>query len=120
MCVDYRERIQGQGLQMHGTMRILTLLLSVLCYCFISSPAYRDGAREESCYNHSIVHERAFINTCGAGCRFFLTVKEVVNETTLELGDETASYECGKVYGSKWISIQPTDSDSYLWLYLLI
>ena len=71
--------------------------------------AYRDGARENSCYDHSIEH--------GAGtetfpcdppparepCPFFLRIREVVNEATLELGNETDTYQCGRIYGSKRI-----------------
>ena len=34
-------------------------------------------------------------------CRYFLVIKEVVDEATLELGNETNSYECGKIYGSE-------------------
>ena len=85
------------------TMLPFTSLVIGLICTLSYSPClgYRDGAREESCYDHSVVHERAFVNDCGEGCRFFLIVKEVVNETTLELGNETASYECGKIYGSK-------------------
>ena len=65
--------------------------------------AYRDGARENSCYDHRIDH--------GAGteafpcdppsCSYFLRIREVVNEATLELGNETDTYECGRIYGSK-------------------
>ena len=78
----------------------LTVLSSL---CFISPcHAYRDGAREESCYDHNVTHVGAFKFNCGTDCRYFLNVKEVVDETTLELGNETSSYECGKIYGSKW------------------
>ena len=74
----------------------------VLLTVFTFAHAYRDGAREESCYDHNVDHVGAFKTNCGDGCRYFLNVKEVMNETTLELGNETSSYECGKIYGSKW------------------
>ena len=79
----------------------LIICLSCIIICFSPSLGYRDGAREESCYNHSVVHDNAFSTNCGEGCRYFLTVKQVVNDSTLELGNETDSYECGKIYGSK-------------------
>ena len=91
----------------------MTALIVISGLVLITScHAYRDGAREESCYNHSIEHVGAFVRECDEGCRYFLIVKEVVNEATLELGNVTTSYECGKVYGSKWISIQSILSDS--------
>ena len=81
---------------------VLCIMRAVICVF-----AYRDGARENSCYDHSIDH--------GAGtetfpcdppparepCPFFLRIREVMNETTLELGGETDVYQCGRIYGSK-------------------
>ena len=79
----------------------LLMALFFMSFYVIASRAHRDGAREESCYDHNVTHVGAFKTNCGADCRYFLNVKEVVNETTLELGNITSSYECGKIYGSK-------------------
>ena len=81
------------------------ILLSILAItCMTPSYAYRDGAREESCYDHLVNHTGAIGLDCIVGtpnCRYFLVIKEVVNETTLELGNETDTYECGRIYGSE-------------------
>ena len=88
-------------------MKYLIVVSLLLCIVPTKLFAYRDGAREDSCYDHSIEH--------GAGtetfpcdppparepCPFFLRIKEVVNEATLELGNETSTYQCGRIYGSK-------------------
>ena len=84
-------------------MECLMVISILLCTIPTSLLAYRDGARENSCYDHSIEH--------GAGiepyecnpplCSYFLRIREVVNEATLELGNETDTYECGRIYGSK-------------------
>ena len=82
----------------------LIVLLFLLCEVSPLVLAYRDGARENSCYDHSIDH--------GAGtetfdcepsqCPFFLRIREVVDEATLELGNETTNtYQCGRIYGSE-------------------
>ena len=83
-------------------LQLTSFIIGLVCTLpYLPCLGYRDGAREESCYNHSVVHDNAFVRNCSDGCRYFLIVKEVVNETTLELGNETTSYECGKIYGSK-------------------
>jgi hypothetical protein len=53
--------------------------------------AYRDGARENSCYDHSIDHGAGTVAfPCSVGgpqpCRFFLMIREVTDEATLQLG----------------------------------
>ena len=68
--------------------------------------AYRDGARENSCYDHAIIHgDGTDIVPCivNSGCPYFLNIRAVIDEDTLELGDEMLvnAYECGKIYGSK-------------------
>ena len=80
------------------------LLCRVLC-AIVCVFAYRDGARENSCYDHSIVHGPGTeVFQCDPpSCSFFLRIREVVDETTLELGNETNAYQCGRVYGSKLI-----------------
>ena len=81
----------------------LLIAASILCIAPNHLSAYCDGARANSCYDHAIDHgastEVAF---CRNGCPYFLNIKEVIDEDTLELGDETVNtYQCGKIYGSK-------------------
>ena len=65
--------------------------------------AYRDGARENSCYDHAIDHGAGtdIFSCVPPSCPFFLRIKEVVNNDTLELGNVTDTYQCGRTYGSK-------------------
>ena len=65
--------------------------------------AYRDGARENSCYNHAIDHGPGtdMFPCVSPSCPFFLRIREVVNKNTLELGSEIDTYQCGELYGSK-------------------
>jgi hypothetical protein len=87
-------------------MMKLSVLLFLLCE---ASPlfAYRDGARENSCYDHSIDHGEGIVPfSCSVGgpqpCRFFLRIREVTDEATLQLGNETDTYQCERIYGSKY------------------
>ena len=84
-------------------MMFLAVIFLITVTFFTPSFGYRDGAREESCYNHTVNHEgEVFVQDCvPSSCRYFLVIKEVVNETTLELGNEIDTYECGKIYGSE-------------------
>ena len=79
---------------------VYLLFLEIKFSCVYS---YRDGARENSCFNHTIDHGTgSFLLECTPpGCRYFLIIKEVVNEATLELGNQTEYYECGKIYGGE-------------------
>ena len=83
--------------------------LSILCLLFVCVSSYRDGARENSCYDHSIIHENSEIVSCVPPpardpCPYFLNIREVVEEDTLTLGNDTVTdYQCGKTYGSKHI-----------------
>jgi hypothetical protein len=88
-------------------MRCLIAVSLLLCTFPTNSFAYRDGARENSCYDHSIDHGAgtvAFPCTVGgpSPCRFFLRIREVTDEATLQLGNETDTYQCGRIYGSKY------------------
>ena len=95
------------------TMKYMMFLQALLLFTvvfFTPSFGYRDGATEESCYDHLVNHTGAFVVDCirdlpvtnPLRCRYFLRIMEVVNETTLELGTESVdSYECGKIYGSE-------------------
>ena len=87
-------------------MKKLSVSLLITLTFVVPSFGYRDGAREESCYNHTVNHEGdVFFGDCvPSSCRYFLVIKEVVNETTLELGNVTDTYECGKIYGSESLS----------------
>ena len=84
-------------------MKILIVMMFELI-CITPTLAYREGAKEESCYDHLVNHTGAIGLDCIVGdpnCRYFLVIKEVMNETTLELGIQTNSYECGRIYGSE-------------------
>ena len=83
-------------------MKLIVLFL--LCEVSPSVLAYRDGAREDSCYDHSIDHGDGTESfPCDPSqCPFFLRIREVVNDTTLELDNETTNtYQCERIYGSK-------------------
>ena len=85
-------------------MKLTPLMIIILLLSITPTFAYRDGAREESCYDHLVNHTGAIGLDCIVGdpnCRYFLVIKEVVNERALELGNETNSYECGRIYGSE-------------------
>ena len=81
----------------------LLVAVSLLCIAPTKLFAYRDGARENSCYDHSIVHENSEVVPCvPPTCPYFLKIKEVVDEDTLTQGnDPVTDYQCGKAYGSK-------------------
>ena len=79
-----------------------------MCLLFTCVASYRDGARENSCYDHSIIHENSEVVSCvPRTCPYFLNIREVVDEGTLELGNDTVTdYQCGKTYGSKYIQVR--------------
>ena len=84
--------------------QFILLVINYLVAIFTHVHGYRDGARENSCYNHTIDHGvGSFLLDCDpSSCRYFLIIKEVVDENTLELGNETTdTYECGRIYGSE-------------------
>ena len=83
-----------------------SLVLLALC---APSLAYVDGARTESCYNHSVMHLQPFTNdpaeliTCAEPCIFQVDVRLVlnmsdINNVTVENGNSTTTYECGSYY----------------------
>ena len=85
-----------------------TVLIAVtLAHLFAQSVCYIDGARSDSCYDHNVDHGSAVVVVpCTPPvCPYFLIIREVVNEATLELGIATDAYECGKVYGGEKIHI---------------
>ena len=91
------------GMHACRMMKLLMVACSALL-CSSLSQAYRDGARENSCYDHSVIHEGATIVPCTVStCPYFVLIREVVDDATLELGSETNTYECGRIYGSKLI-----------------
>ena len=80
---------------------MVSLLLSTIT---TNSFAYRDGARENSCYDHSIDHGAGTetFDCVPPSCPFFLRIREVMDNSTLELyNDTTNTYQCGQIYGSK-------------------
>ena len=86
-----------------STVQFFSLIITCLIAISTHLHGYRDGARENSCYNHTIDHGAdSFLLDCvPSSCRYFLIIKEVVNENTLELGNETDTFECGRIYGSE-------------------
>ena len=92
----------------------LLIIVSLLCIVPTKLFAYRDGARENSCYDHAIDHGPGTdvfpcVPTSIPPCPFFLRIKEVVNIDTLELGNETDTYQCGELYGSKRVHVWSID-----------
>ena len=86
------------------------VVASSLVFLALCAPSlgYVDGARPESCYNHSVIHLQAFTNnpteliTCNDPCIFQVDVRLVLdmsdhNNVTVE--DSLATtYECGSTY----------------------
>ena len=74
--------------------------LPIMCLLFACVASYRDGARENSCYDHSIDHgpDAGIIPCTPPTCPYFLNIREVVDESTLELESDTViDYQCGKI-----------------------
>ena len=90
---------------MYNMVVASSLVFLVLC---APSLAYVDGARSESCYDHSVIHLQPFTNipneliTCIDPCIFQVDVRLVLdmsdlNNVTVE--DSLATtYECGSTY----------------------
>ena len=99
---DYYDVSYAMYIPYRNTIMKISALLFLHC---MTAPllAYRDGARENSCYDHSIDHGAGTetFNCDPPSCSYFLRIREVVNEATLELGNEMNTYECGRIYGSK-------------------
>ena len=77
--------------------------------------SYRDGARQESCYNMLVEHENSFAPpgnrivlplVCQDPCIFNMTVIAQVDEVTRMRisGANLNTYQCGNVYESKCIT----------------
>ena len=85
--------------------KYLSLVLVVYSNPF--SLAYTDGARNESCYGHEIVHygfDRLpkSKTVCMMNCQV-LSLEAKVNETTLEeIERNVSTYECGSTYRCKF------------------
>ena len=71
-----------------------------------TSLAYRDGAREDSCYNHAVDHgPGSFLLDCVPSfCRYFLIIKEVFMENLTDMSiNEADNITCGEhLYSSKF------------------
>ena len=76
---------------------------------------YRDGARQESCYNMLVEHENSFAppefrivspQVCPSPCVYNMTVIAQVDEETRTSipGANLTTYQCGTVYESKCIT----------------
>ena len=67
------------------------IVASSLVFLAVCAPslAYVDGARNESCYNHSVIHLQPFTNlpaeliTCNDPCIFQVDVRLVLNMTDI-------------------------------------
>ena len=77
--------------------------------------SYRDGARQESCYNMLVEHENSFAppefrivppQVCLNPCVYNMTViAQVDEETRMRIpGANLTVYQCGTVYESKCIT----------------
>ena len=75
--------------------------------------SYRDGARQESCYNMLVEHENSFgfprivpPQACSDPCFYNMTVIAQVDEETRmrTTGANLTIYQCGTVYESKCIT----------------
>ena len=86
------------------------IIASSLVFLALCAPslAYVDGAREESCYNHSVIHLQPFTDlpaeliTCNDPCIFQVDVRLVLDMsdiTNVTVNDSLATtYECGSTY----------------------
>ena len=86
--------------------------------------SYRDGARQESCYNMLVEHENSFAPpgnrivpplVCQDPCVFNMTVIAQVYEVnrTRIPGANLTTYQCGNVYESKCIT-QSSHNDFFV------
>ena len=84
------------------------LLTVAVCVSGLIYPslAYRDGARKNSCYNHTIDHgSTSFLLDCDpSSCRYFLVIKEVFMDNLTDVSiNETESIACGEhLYSSEF------------------
>lgn len=68
--------------------------------------SWRNGAEQESCYDHGIIHTRngspILPQYCTGWCGYVLNLEAEVNESNLTQaikdGDEIASFKCKSVY----------------------
>ena len=91
------------------------IIASLLVFVALCAPslAYVDGAKPESCYNHSVIHLQPFTNlsaeliTCNDPCIFQVDVRLVLNMsdiTHVTVEDSLATtYECGSYYQGRLV-----------------
>ena len=76
------------------TKRFCTIwLMTVLSASLVGG--YRDGAREESCYNMLVIHPNASSQTCPNPCDVQLHLRARVEGGSLS---DLTTYECGALY----------------------
>ena len=99
-------------------MAVHWAILAVLALAVPHVPlveGYRNGAREESCYNMNVEHENAFLppgrrivppQVCDDPCFYSMMVTAQVDELTQERipGANLSTYQCGQVYECKFQS----------------
>jgi len=93
-------------------MHVHWAILAVLALAAVHVPlveGYRNGAREESCYNMNVEHENAFLppdrrivppQVCDDPCFYSMEMEAQVDEITQERipGANLSTYQCGQVY----------------------
>ena len=88
-------------------------MVSLTLACLPLSQSYRNGARQESCYNMLVMHERNVFGTitvvppttCGSPCQYQLSmIGRVSGEADLNTVEErnSTTYQCGQIYQCKW------------------
>ena len=82
-----------------------TIVVICLVGHIYPSLGYRDGAREDSCYNHTIDHgpRLVLLDCVPSTCRYHLIIKEVFAENLTDMSvNDTTSISCGDhLYSSK-------------------
>ena len=80
------------------TMLWWTAVIFLVGLFHYPSLAYRDGARNNSCFNHTIDHRNSIIRDCDApNCRYFLIIKEVFMENLTDMSTNVAeNITCGE------------------------
>ena len=84
-------------------------MVSLILACLPLSQSYRNGARQESCYNMLVMHA-GFSgrivppNNCGSPCQYQLSmIGRVSGEADLNTVEErnSTTYQCGQIYHCK-------------------
>ena len=107
---DVRQDVQAR--MYNSTFLKMYKLLVLATLCLPLSRCYRDGARQESCYNMLVIHENGSAPVdvrvvppvdCGSSCDYQLSVVgRVAGEDNLTVVEsDPGSYLCGETYQCK-------------------